>query len=48
MATKSKGKGGFGDTSKIPAEKFSTRAKRSTLRKDPPGTYKKGGSVKGK
>jgi hypothetical protein len=48
MASKTKTKGGFGDPTKLTTEKFSARAKRSTLRKDPPENYKKGGGVKAK
>lgn len=36
---------GFGDPSKLTAEKFSARAKKATLRGDEAGTYKKGGKV---
>lgn len=35
----------YGDPSKLPETKFSARAKRATLRQDPPNTYAKGGSV---
>lgn len=40
-------KGGkMGDPAKLPTDKFSARAKRSTLRGDDMGTYKKGGMTK--
>jgi len=45
MAKMMKG-GKMGDPSKLPTEKFSTRAKRTTLRGDDMGTFKKGGMTK--
>ena len=36
----------MGDPAKLPADKFSARAKRATLRGDDMGTYKKGGMTK--
>lgn len=37
--------GSFGDPTKLTGENFSNRAKRSVLRGDDKGTYKKGGST---
>ena len=37
----------FGDSSKLSTEKFSNRAKKATVRQDPPNTYAKGGAVRG-
>lgn len=37
----------FGDSSKLSTEKFSNRAKKATVRQDPPQTYAKGGAVRG-
>ncbi len=46
MMKKTMKSGKMGDPSKLPTEKFSSRAKRATLRGDDMSTFNKGGKAK--